>query len=353
MNLKIPEAILGATRLVRGGRLAEATHAIQRALQGRLASTPASHVPPSRPHDGEVIEGLFRVVDSSPPAKAQSQFATHSFTNAAGTRRYKVYVPVRHAAQGLPVVVMLHGCKQGPEDFAAATRMNLLAEEHGLVVVYPKQAVKANNSNCWNWFESRHQQREAGEPSIIAGITREVVATYGGDAHRVYIAGLSAGGAMAAVMATTYPDVYAAVGIHSGLAYASAHDVPSAFSAMRGDGSPRLTPASGGSGTRVVPTIVFHGDRDVTVHPSNGDELIADAAKAAPARHSVERGQASGRTYTRSVYRTDRGDTVIEHWLVHGAAHAWSGGSAEGSYSDPAGPDASREMLRFFLQHKN
>lgn len=363
MNLKISEAILGATRLVRGGHLAEATHAIQRALQGRHGPAPASHGPQSPPHDGDVIEGLFRVVDSSPPAKARSQFATRSFMNAAGTRQYKVYLPARHSAQGLPVVVMLHGCQQGPDDFAAATRMNALAEEHGLVVVYPKQTVKANKSNCWNWFESRHQQREAGEPSIIAGITREVVAAYGADADRVYVAGLSAGGAMAAVMATTYPDVYAAVGIHSGLAYASAHDIPSAFNAMRGDGLARLTPASGASGTRVVPTIVFHGDRDATVHPSNGDELIADAAKVArPAagadsesapRHSVEQGEASGRTYTRSVYRTERGDTVIEHWLVHGAAHAWSGGSAEGSYSDPAGPDASREMLRFFLQHKN
>jgi poly(hydroxyalkanoate) depolymerase family esterase len=278
---------------------------------------------------------------------------------------YKKYIPAAHLGQAAPLVVMLHGCKQGPDDFAAATRMNALAEEHGFIVLYPRQAAKANVSKCWNWFQAQHQQRDRGEPSLIAGITREVIAAHGLDMRRVYIAGLSAGGAMAAVMGTTYPDVYAAVGIHSGLAYAAARDLPSAFAAMRGDKSKRARrkPRDAAS-ARSVPTIVFHGDSDTTVHPSNGDDLIEQASpqsSGAKARETalsghkrvVESGEISGRTYTRTSYRDLAGKSVLEQWLVHGAAHAWSGGSAEGSFSDPSGPDASREMLRFFLQHEN
>jgi poly(hydroxyalkanoate) depolymerase family esterase len=256
---------------------------------------------------------------------------------------------------------MLHGCKQEPDDFAAATRMNALAEEHGFVVAYPAQAQQANVSRCWNWFQAEHQQRDAGEPSLIAGITREVVAAYGVNARRVYVAGLSAGGAMAAVMGTTYPELYAAVGIHSGLAYAAARDLPSAFAAMRGQKSKRRQKPRGAASAQAVPTIVFHGDSDTTVHPSNVDELTEQAAPRAShevhdsrTKHEgrVERGDIGGRAYTRTTYRDRGGKTIMEQWLVHGAAHAWFGGSAEGSYSDPSGPDASREMLRFFLQHE-
>jgi poly(hydroxyalkanoate) depolymerase family esterase len=243
--------------------------------------------------------------------------------------------------------------------------MNALAEEHGFIVVYPRQAGKANVSKCWNWFQAKHQQRDRGEPSLIAGITREVVAAHGLDARRVYVAGLSAGGAMAAIMGTKYPDVYAAVGIHSGLAYAAAHDAPSAFAAMRGEGSKRVGHKSRDDASmRSVPTIVFHGDSDTTVHPSNGDDLIAQASPASSAskarenayaehERTVEHGETSGRAYTRTIYRDTAGKLVMEQWLVHGAAHAWFGGSTEGSFSDPAGPDASREMLRFFLQHRS
>jgi len=260
---------------------------------------------------------------------------------------------------------MLHGCAQEPDDFAAGTRMNALAEEHGFIVVYPTQTGKANGSNCWNWFQAEHQQRDRGEPSLIAGITREVLSAYALDARRVYVAGLSAGGAMAAVMGTTYPDVYAAVGIHSGLAYAAARDVPSAFAAMRGEGAKRgKRKARTDPAARSVPTIVFHGDSDTTVHPSNGDDVISQASPpslAAQAQgdpfvqheRSVEQGDVRGRAYTRSTYRDSGGKPVMEQWLVHGAAHAWSGGSTEGSFSDPTGPEASREMLRFFLQHQN
>lgn len=305
MNLKFPAELMQATRLVRSGNLLEATSAIQRALQRR-----------------------------SPPE--QGRMPAGAFTNSAGTRAYKTYLPRRHAARGLPLIVMLHGCKQNPDDFAAGTRMNHLAEELGFAVVYPAQSGKANVSACWNWFQPGHQRREAGEPSLIAGITREVVARHHLDARRVYVAGLSAGGAMAAVMGTTYPELYCAMGIHSGLGYASARDLPSALAAMKGK------PGRKNRGGNSVPMIVFHGDRDTTVHPSNGEHVMTDTLE------KVEKGYANGRAYTRTTHWNASGEPVLEHWLVHGAGHAWSGGSASGSYTDPLGPDASREMLRFF-----
>lgn len=375
LNLKIPPALIDATRLVRGGRLAEATAAIQRALRGKASS--AEHAP--HHHAGsQPIEGVCRVVDeraampsrneraapydrraSQPPQPNAGKFVAGSYSGHAGTRGYKVYVPGVYHGQALPLVVMLHGCTQSPDDFAAGTRMNELAEELGFVVAYPAQASEANASKCWNWFQSQDQQRDRGEPSLIAGITREVLATYGLDAHRVYVAGLSAGGAMAAVMGTTYPDLYSAIGIHSGLAYAAATDVASAFAAMSGKGMLRRQGRARGRDPvpRMVPTIVFHGDNDTTVHPSNGEHAIAQAAmpRADSAQRNapqqVERGSAGGREYTRTIHRDAEGKPVIEHWAVHGAGHAWSGGSRKGSYADPSGPDAAREMLRFFLEH--
>ncbi len=264
--------------------------------------------------------------------KAPGRFIKRSYTNRAGTRGYKIYLPARYHGQSLPVVVMLHGCKQTPDDFAEGTRMNRLADELDFIVVYPSQARIANLSRCWNWFSLHNQQREQGEPSLIAGITREVIARYKADASRVYVAGLSAGGAMAAVMGATYPDLYAAVGVHSGLPYASARDAVSALAAMRG-------PRGAAAPLPQVPTIVFHGDRDTTVHPHNG-KYGADAAKL-----QSETGEAGGRAYTRTVHR---GRPSLEHWLIHGAGHAWSGGNGRASYADPSGPDATREMLRFF-----
>ena len=283
------------------------------------------------------------------------RFVLASYTNRSGTRAYKTYIPVRDEGQPRPLVVMLHGCKQDPDDFAAGTRMNELADEIGFIVAYPEQASAANVSRCWNWFQAADQQRDDGEPSLIAGITREVIARYNADPRRVYVAGLSAGGAMAAIMGHTYPDLYAAIGIHSGLAYAAARDIPSALAAMRGR-SLRSDPRCGESTFQAVPTIVFHGDLDTTVHSRNGAQVIAQATPTgddlvtpAFAPQSVERGEASGRRYTRTTQADASGKTALEHWLVHGAGHAWSGGSANGSYTDPRGPDATRAMLRFFL----
>jgi poly(hydroxyalkanoate) depolymerase family esterase len=279
-------------------------------------------------------------------AAAPGQYLAGSYTNDAGTRAYKLYVPTAYRGQALPLVVMLHGCSQTPDDFAAGTRFNAVAEEQPCLVLYPGQAQSANVSRCWNWYNAADQQRDRGEPSIIAGMTREIVETWHVDPARVYIAGLSAGGAMALVMATTYPDLYAAVGVHSGVPYAAANDLPSALAAMQGAGIPDADAALHG-----IPVIVFHGDRDQTVHPRNSDRIVAQSGPRQAAPH-VKKGQTgAGHAYTQTVHHGEDGKAAAEHWLVHGAAHAWSGGSRRGSFTDGKGPDASREMMRFFATH--
>ncbi len=205
---------------------------------------------------------------------------------------------------------------------------------------------------CWNWFRAEDQERGRGEPALIAGITRQIMRDYPVDPARVYVAGLSAGGAAAAIMGATYPDLYAAVGVHSGLAPGAASDMPSAFAAMQGRAVAGPAPGRGQTkgARRVVPTIVFHGDSDKTVHPRNGDAVVAQTGVAAAA--SVEEGRApGGRAYRRSLLGDESGRPIVELWVIDGAGHAWSGGSPAGSYTDPQGPDASREMLRFFLEH--
>jgi poly(hydroxyalkanoate) depolymerase family esterase len=287
------------------------------------------------------------VVRAPPPIPDGARFEERVFANAAGSRHYKLYVPSRHPGAALPLVVMLHGCTQSPDDFAAGTRMNDVAEEHTCLVAYPAQAQSANISKCWNWFSANDQQRDRGEPSIIAGITREIMADLPVERGRVYIAGLSAGGAAAAIMGWTYPDLYAAVGVHSGLACGAASDVPSAFAAMRTGAAARSAHHDGARS--VIPTIVFHGDRDTTVNLVNGDQVITQAKAAAYLRADVIQGEAGGLHYTRTVHVDEGGQTVLEQWVLHGGGHAWSGGSTAGSYTDPRGPDASREMIRFFF----
>jgi poly(hydroxyalkanoate) depolymerase family esterase len=272
------------------------------------------------------------------------KFIDGSHTNSAGTRSYKLYVPSSYdGATAVPLVVMLHGCTQDPVDFASGTQMNQLAEELGCLVAYPAQSQQANSSRCWNWFHEKDQMRDQGEPSIIAGITRDIMAAHHVDASEVYVAGLSAGGAMATIMGTVYPELYAAVGVHSGLPFAAAHDLPSALAAMQGKfGTP---PAPG----TAIPIIVFHGDRDTTVSPAAGDAVIAQGTHHGARDIVIEPGKVpEGHAYTRTVHRHADGTPHAEQWLIHGAGHAWSGGSARGSYTDGKGPDASREMMRFF-----
>ena len=296
------------------------------------------------------------------PRAGPGEFVSLSYSNSHGTRAYKLYVPKSYRGKPLPLIVMLHGCTQNPDDIAAGTRMNELADQHGFLVVYPAQSPAANGMNCWNWFNRKDQVRDRGEPALIAGITREVMRDYEVDPRKVFIAGISAGGAMAVIMATVYPELFAAVGVHSGLAYGAAHNATSAFVALRGRNKASAdTPsaidrrAERPAAARAMPTIVFHGDQDTTVDPSNGTEVVDQAISLAADSHGPlqktvqERMTVNGRDYTATIYRTRSRRPIVEYWELHGTGHAWSGGSANGSFTDESGPDASAEMVRFFL----
>ncbi|HET8726917.1 MAG TPA: PHB depolymerase family esterase [Alphaproteobacteria bacterium] len=383
MTFNFRSGMAEATRLTKAGKLTEATALIQRLLNGGEAPEPARDGPPAidaeyvtldaeappkaarptaRPRRGlgETLRGLAarppgfdnrtarRPRPAPDPLPEGASFTQSAFANGAGTRAYKLYVPANRAGEPLPLVVMLHGCTQSPDDFAAGTRMNALAEVHSCLVAYPEQPSSANAQKCWNWFSPDDQRRDRGEPSLIAGITRQIMRDHPVDPARVYVAGLSAGGAAAAIMASTYPDHYAAVGVHSGLPSGAAGDLPSAFAAMRQGAT------GNGRGTRAVPTIVFHGDQDATVHPRNGDAIAAQSlAFATGPQSTVQHGRASGgHAYSRIVHTDPAGRPLCEQWTIHGAGHAWAGGSPSGSYTDPRGPDATREMLRFFFEHR-
>jgi len=381
--------IMAAGRLTTQGKLAEATVAIQRALSSGQARAHTAATWPvgaaavvDPPH---VLDGFVREAekpsDSREDAGAEvadrvstpGRFVDSSFTGATGTRAFKLFAPAGFEGESLPLVVMLHGCTQDPDDFAAGTRMNELAQAEGFVVLYPAQAARSNSHKCWNWFSPADQRRGSGEPALLAGMVRHVLQTHPIDRDRVYVAGLSAGGAMAAILASEYPDLFAAAGVHSGVASGAAHDVASAFSVMKNGPAAasswpsasamtwptpaRDSKAEASRSLTPAPVIVFHGDADSTVAAVNGDAVIAAALTGVDAvAETVAPADAGGkrrvqRTIWRGASASSDAPTLAEHWVVEGAPHAWSGSASTGSYTDPDGPDASRQMLRFFLAH--
>jgi poly(hydroxyalkanoate) depolymerase family esterase len=386
MTYHIPPEMAEATRLTRLGKLAEATALIQRLLQGEHTAGPASGIssttigaadnekPPrvqlgarfaglraARPRTSlsETMRRLAAMAKATSrgaglaqrpvpdPLPEGASFTAATYSNAAGARNYKLYIPSTCDSERLPLIVMLHGCAQSADDFAAGTRMNALAEQQGFLVAYPEQHALANAKHCWNWFKTDDQRRDQGEPSLIAGITRQVIRNYPVDPGRVYIAGLSAGGAAAAIMGDVYSDLYAGVGVHSGLPSGAASDLPAAFDAMRFGATVK------DRRTRVVPTIIFHGDKDPVVHPRNGDAVAAQAVGPATGlRLTTQYGRdPSGHAYSRMIYADTEGRIICEQWSIREAGHAWAGGSPSGSHTDPHGPDASGEIVRFFFEH--
>jgi len=276
-----------------------------------------------------------------------AQFLEGQFACEAGSRRYRAYIPASAGTAETGMIVMLHGCTQTPEDFAAGTGMNDLAEEHCFIVIYPHQSRGENAQSCWNWFRRGDQRRGRGEPAILAGLAQKLAAEHGVPGNRIFAAGLSAGGAMAAILGETYPDIFSGVAAHSGLAVGSAKDVPSAFAAMAGNGSV----AAPASGTAPVRTIILHGTADSTVHPINGEQIAQRALALAPRQtlQTEDRGETGGLAYVRKATLDADGAPFVEEWKIEGLGHAWSGGSAKGSYTDERGPDASRAVVRFFF----
>ena len=391
MNTPFKRAMAKASELTRSGKLQEATAMIRALLQDPTAVPPRSDVTPGALPNGanDFIDGEFTRLEPETGAKAPkkkpvraksaasplaetlrkiaaggmpvrgplsgepatvpqgAQFLSLAHTGAQGSRSFRLYIPAKRSTTPMPLIVMLHGCTQTPEDFALGTGMNAVAEENGCLIAYPAQPSGANAQKCWNWYRPEDQARDRGEPALIAGLTQQILREHPADPDRVYVAGLSAGGAAAVVVAAAYPDLFSAVGVHSGLPAGGATDIASAFTAMRSG-------SQGKPHSNVVPTIVFHGLADSTVHPQNGAAILAQALHPMSGLRVAERTGTSdgGRSYRSAVHLHPDGRSMAEHWQIEGAGHAWAGGNPAGSYTDASGPDASREMARFFLQHR-
>ncbi len=369
MKYRVLDVMNEALGLVKKSDLGGATALIRKALSGEPApegesgdqkassSRPSAKViplPPRRPL-GETLRALRvrPIISPEAPEPASAldlgeRFLKRSYSGPAGSLDYRLYLPADHERRELALVIMLHGCTQNPEDFALGTRMNALAEEFGLIVAYPHQPRLANPNGCWNWFDRRHQNRGSGEPAKLAGLAQALTKEFDIRRERVFAAGLSAGGAMAEVLAATYPDVFEAVGIHSGLPYKSAGDVPSAFAAMKGTAA--FDPAPLVASGRHVRKIIFHGLADSTVNAINGEHIFDEVERGenALARSDLAWPIEGGRV-SRTAVKDSDGRPVAEQWLVEGGGHAWFGGDPRGSFTQTVGLDASRVMVRFFL----
>jgi poly(hydroxyalkanoate) depolymerase family esterase len=370
MKPRLLDAMGDALSLVRKSDLAGATALLRQALSGQAAKgsdsdlkvqpqprSASAFAPQARRPLGEVLRAL-RVRPMIPPTAPDApepepapelgeRFLRRTYRGVAGSLNYRLYVPADHQRRDLALVLMLHGCLQDPEDFALGTRMNDLAEEFGLIVAYPHQPRRANPSGCWNWFDRRHQNRGSGEPAKLAGLAQALAKEFDVRRERIFAAGLSAGGAMAEILAATYPDVFDAVGIHSGLPYQSAVDVPSAFAAMKGTAAADRPLAASDRRCR---KIIFHGLADGTVNPVNGERILDEVERGeTPLTKSELDWQIEGGGVTRTALKDADGRPVAEQWLVEGGGHAWFGGDPRGSYTQAVGLDASRVMVRFFL----
>lgn len=377
MSRLFTAALRRANRLLRPRKLSKATRSLQKAMTGvviKTAQSPLSALSPKAAKVRKIVTprvslGLGAVLKQlraarslvagaipgsagrnvSPQIPDGAQYLTRRHRNTTGSRSYKLYLPASNPRRPKGLILMLHGCTQTPDDFAVGTHMNALAERQGLAIAYPAQTVRDNAARCWNWFNSANQVRGSGEPAILASLARKLKTEFGLDRDAVFVAGLSAGGAMAAVLADVYPDVFSAAGIHSGLARGAAQDMSTAVTAMRKGGTPGGTPPGVALPSDPVRRIVFHGDTDTTVHPSNASMIVAAAmgGDAAPAK--VTKRSFRGRSYVRSVFAGPDGAVQLEFWMIEGAGHAWSGGRVAGSFTDAKGPDASAQMVRFFL----
>lgn len=303
---------------------------------------------------------------------AVSSSAAGSFTSKTyNGRTYKLYVPSSYqGGAALPLVVMLHGCTQDPDQFAAGTQMNALAETEKFFVLYPEQPSSANSNKCWNWFDTAHQSRVSGEPALIAGMVNQIKSSYSIDADQVFVGGLSAGAAMSVIMGATYPDIFAAISVGAGLEYKAATSVTGAYTAMS-SGGPNpiqqgdLAYSAMGEHKRVVPVILFHGTADYTVAPINAHQILSQWAQTNDrasdgldnnniddtADQTLPGTVSGGRSYTHYIYKDTAGKTVMEKYMIEGMGHAWSGGSTSGSYTDPKGPNATKLSWNFFKNH--
>ena len=318
-------------------------------------------------------------------AARAGSWAQGSITNAAGTRSYKLWIPDRYNKKtAVPLVLMLHGCTQTPDDFAAGARMNEVADAHNFLVAYPEQPASANPYKCWNWFDPAHQTRGAGEPSLLAAVVNDAQATHKVDPLRTYAVGVSAGGAMASILGAAYPELFAGLAVCAGVEYKAASNVAGALAVQQSGGPDpdqqgiqayqaivvATTPparegrraAAARPRPRPIRVIVFHGALDALVRPVNGEQVIAQWAQTndllddARDDNSVDAAPDStitgtvpnGYSFTRSVYHDAAGQPVLEKWIVQDMKHAWPGGSIAGTYTDPKGPNASAEIWRFF-----
>ena len=373
MSSRILSAPSQALSLVRKSNLIEATALIQRALSAgeidllnharssKLSSlSPAvqlpSHTSPEtsldpRPH------GLLRhrkarksqptQVDTNPGTI--SNFTSRIYRHVERNLSYMLYVPLEVSGRERSLLLMLHGCRQSPDDFAAGTQMNRLADEFNIIVAYPLQPQTANSSGCWNWFDARHQKHGSGEPAMLAGLAESLRREFNIAKNLVFAAGLSAGGAMAEILASTYSQQFEAVGVHSGLPHGAATSLGNAFAAMKGASKLEkgLNENSAGQSRRII----FHGSVDAIVHPSNSERIVNQARSRSRQLKEVGLTKVvNGREVRYTIFQDLHGRSVVEQWLVKGGGHAWFGGNSGGSYTDPKGPDASCEMVRFFLR---